>query len=236
MVSRVASRLADFLSFVLRASCLSAARSARGIAVKLLICWVSIWLLGGLAALGQTAKERESIPQLVSRMEAMAAQLEDYEVLGDEVTDGTIRFKLSFKRPNLVRIDTDEGQVTMQPNGEIRGRLGHGLFGRFSRKLRRDDARLKTGQGILFWESHYAATVARIKSQIQAGATASLAVTPKTLELEIREGPTLWRYVIDPVSLFFQETSRTDNGKRVAVTHFRTLRTNVGLETRRFEF
>jgi outer membrane lipoprotein-sorting protein len=204
--------------------------------VKLLLCWVSIGLLGGLAALGQTAKERESIPHLLSRMEAMAAQLDDYQVLGDEVTDGTIRFKLSFKRPNLVRIDTDEGQVTVQPNGEIRGRLGHGLFGRFSRKLGRDDARLKTGQGIPFWESHYAATVARINSQIKAGATATLAVTPKTLELEIREGPTLWRYLIDPGTLFFQETSRWDNGKRVAVDRYRDLRLNVGLETRRFEF
>jgi outer membrane lipoprotein-sorting protein len=205
--------------------------------VKLLLCWASIWLLGSLAALGQTAKERESIPQLLSRMEAMAAQLNDYEVLGDEETEGKpIRFKLSFKQPNLVRIDTDEGQVTVQPNGQIRGRLGRGLFGRISRKLGRDDARLKTGQGIPFWEYHYAATVARIETQIKAGAPAVLAVTPKTLDLEISAGPTMWRYVIDPGTLFFQETSRWDNGKRVAVTHFHAFRPNVGLETRRFEF
>jgi hypothetical protein len=205
--------------------------------VKLLLCWVSIGLLGGLAALGQTAKERESIPQLLSRMESVAAQLNDYEVLGDEETDGKpFRFKLSFKQPNLVRIDSDEGQVTVQPNGEIRGRLGKGLFGRISRKLRRDDARLKNGQGIPFWEMHYAATVTRIESQIKAGATATLAVTPKTLDLEVHEGPTLWRYLIDPDTLYFRETGRWDNGKRVAVDHYRTLRTNLGLETRHFEF
>jgi outer membrane lipoprotein-sorting protein len=205
--------------------------------VKLLLCWASIWLVGGLAAQGQTAKERESIPQLLSRMAAMAAQLDDYEVLGDDETEGKpIRFKFSFKQPNLVRIDTDEGQATVQPNGQIRGRLGKGLFGKISRKLGRDDARLKNGQGIPFWESHYAATVARIGSQIKAGAAAALAVTPQTLDLEIREGSTTWRYIIDPGTLFFRETSRWDNGKRVAVTHFRAFCPNVGLETRRFEF
>src|SRR5713226_6793662 len=94
-----------------------------------------------------------------------AAQLQDYTVVCDCDTNGRVScYKLHFKQPNLVRIDTCKGQVTVQPNGEIRGRLGHGQFGRTSRRLRRDDPRLRDEEGSPFWEATDAATVTQVQS------------------------------------------------------------------------
>src|SRR5438309_521940 len=96
-----------------------------------------IGIIGGLSAVTQPLPSAGNAAALLSRMEARAAQLQDYTVICEGETNGkSSRCKLYFKQPNLVRIDTSNGQVTLQPNGEVRGRLGHGLFGRISRGLR----------------------------------------------------------------------------------------------------
>src|SRR5690349_8782652 len=101
-----------------------------------------IWLWLGLVCLpaaSQAAPQSEQVEALLTRLEARAAQLQDYTVVGEGIDRGKPRrFKFYFKSPHLVRIDTPRGQVTVQPNGEIRGRLGHGLFGWVSRRLGRD--------------------------------------------------------------------------------------------------
>ena len=126
-------------------------------------------IVGGLSAVAQPLPDARNAAALLSRMEARAAQLQDYTVICEgEINGKASRCKLYFKRPDLVRIDTSKGQVTVQPNGEIRGRLGHGLFGRISRGLRRDDPRLRDADGCPFWEATYAAALAQIRSQIRA--------------------------------------------------------------------
>src|SRR5690349_3961854 len=92
-------------------------------------------------ALGAGAQERpKTVTELLARMETAAASLQNYEVTGDGESDGKPNhFNLCFRSPNLVRIDSKEGQVSVQPNGDIRGRLGHGVFGKVSQKLSHDD-------------------------------------------------------------------------------------------------
>ena len=198
---------------------------------------LSVVLLAGLAVACQADPEPDSVAQLLSRMEARAAQLESYEVIVEDEPDGkTHQFKLSFKQPNLVRLDAAEGQVTVQPNGQIRGRRGRGMFGKISVRLRRDDPRLLNTQGIPFWDSFFAATIARIQSQIKAGAAATLTVAPEAFKLELRSSQCVWTYLIDPVTLFFRETIRATPGTRAEVTRYRAFHPNVPLEPRRFEF
>jgi hypothetical protein len=170
-------------------------------------------------------------------MEARAAQLQDYTVLCEGETNGKAsRCKLYFKQPNLVRIDTKSGQVTVQPNGEIRGRLGHGLFGRISRGLRRDDPRLRDADGCPFWEATYAAALAQIRSRIQAGVAATVTKTPDGFDLKVCSGQTVWRYAIDAETLFFREVSRCDGGRQVECDRYLDFRCNVGLDVRVFVF
>ena len=117
----------------------------------------------------------------------------------EDEPDGKVhQFKLYFKQPNLVQLDAAEGQVTVQPNGQIRGRRGRGLFGKISVKLRRDDPRLLNTQGIPFWDSHLAATIARIQTQIKAGAAATFTATPAAFKLELHCSQCVWTYLDRP--------------------------------------
>jgi hypothetical protein len=196
-----------------------------------------IGIIGGLAAVAQPLPNAANMAAVLSRMEVRAAQLQDYTVACEDEANGkTTRYKLYFKQPNLVRIDSRQGQVTVQPNGEIRGRLGRGLFGRISRRLRRDDSRLRDAGGSPFWDSSYTATLRQIHSQIRAGVSSTLTETPEGFDLKIRSGQTVWRYVIDPETLFFRETSRSEGGKQVGITRYYDFHSNMGLEPGVFEF
>jgi hypothetical protein len=196
-----------------------------------------IGIIGGLAAVAQPLSEAPNAAVLLSRVEARAAHLQDYTVICEDEANGkTTRYKLYFKKPNLVRIDSRKGQVTVQPNGEIRGRLGHGLFGRISRRLRRDDSRLRDADGCPFWDYSYPATLLQIRSQIRAGAGSTLTETSEGFDLKIRSGQTVWRYVIDPETLFFREASRSEGDRPVGITHYRDFHPNMGLEPGVFEF
>jgi len=189
------------------------------------------------AAVGRAAPEPKNAEDLVARLEATAASLQDYEVNGEGVAEGKHdRYKLYFKRPDLVRIDAKDGEVSVQPNGDIRGRLGRGPFGFISRKIGRNDSRLRDKEGIPFWESHYPATVARIRSQLRNGATASMTTGPETYTLTLRSGDVTWQYVSDKATMFFRENSRSVNGKQVEVTRYFNYRPNIGLKTSVFKF
>jgi hypothetical protein len=202
-----------------------------------LLLGLSILLVGGPALAGPPVEEPQSIPQLLARMEATASHLESYEVTCEDGPEAKPhRYKLYFKQPNLVRIDASDGQVTVQPNGQIRGRRGKGLFGRISVKLGRNDSRLTTSQGIPFWETHFAATIARIRSQIGVGAASTLTVTPGALKLEVRCDQCLWSYLIDPDTLFFQEIARSGPGSQTETVRYRAFRPNIPLETHLFQF
>ena len=200
--------------------------------------WSSlIGIMGGLSAVAQPMPNTGNAAALFSRMGAKAAQLQDYTVIAERETNGrATRYKLYYKQPNLVRIDTRKGQVTIQPNGEIRGRLGHGLFGKISRRLERDDSRLREADGSPFWDASYPATLTQIQSRIRAGASATVSETPDGFDLKIRSSQTVWQYVLDPETLFFRETSRCERGGPVESTHYSDFRANVGLEPGVFEF
>src|SRR5438045_7761875 len=85
--------------------------------------WVRWMLVLGCltaAGIGRAAPEPTSAEELVARLEATAASLQDYEVNGEGVADGKHdRYKLYYKRPDLVRIDAKDGEVAVQPNGAI---------------------------------------------------------------------------------------------------------------------
>ena len=185
----------------------------------------------------EVSPKGETVETLLARMEVRAAEWQDYTVIGESETHGKqSQFKLYFKQPDLVRIDTHRGQVTVQPNGEIRGRLGHGLFGHFSRQIQRDDPRLKDAEGRPFWDSSYPATLAFIRSRIKEGATATVSTEPVGLQIELRSGPDTWRYVINSGTLFFRETSHLKEGELVQVTRYTDFHANLGLEQHVFEF
>jgi hypothetical protein len=199
--------------------------------------WLSIWIFGiGAASIG-AAPAPQSADELLSRLEARAAQLLDYQVKAETSRRGqTIHLKLYFKQPNLVRIDTSLGQVAVQPDGEIRGRLGKGPLGKDSEKIDRNDPRLRDAQGTPFYEMYFGATLARIRAQIKAGASATAAMKPAAPTLEVRSGATVWTYVVDPDTLFFREIDCTQNGRQVDAIRYSSFQPNLGLETRLFQF
>jgi hypothetical protein len=205
--------------------------------MKPITYWLSIWIFGGLAPLLWAAPARQSAEELLSQLEARAAQLRDYRVNAQTRFRGqTIHLKVYFKQPNLVRIDAPLGQVTVQPDGEIRGRAGKGPLGKDSDTIDRKDRRLRDAEGTPFWEMYFGATLARIRAQIRAGASATATVKQDAPTLEVRSGPTVWTYVVDPDTLFFREIDRAENGRSVHTVRYSSFQPNVGLEARFFQF
>jgi len=197
------------------------------------------WLLAiaGLVLTGRAAPEVRDAATLVAQLQASAAALQDYEVTGEGISDGKhSHYRFFYKRPDLVRIDTKDGEVSVQPNGEIRGRLGHGPFGLISRKLSRNDRRLHDAEGIPFWESHFPASVGRIEALIKNGGTPSMTSGPETYTLTVRSGDTTLTFVIDRATMFFRENSRSVNGKQVDLTRYSNYRPNSGLKASFFKF
>jgi hypothetical protein len=185
----------------------------------------------------RAAQDAKNAEELVARMETMASGLQDYQVTGQGEAEGKkTKFTLYYKKPDLVRIDTEDGQVAVQPNGDIRGRLGRGPFGSISRKVDRSDKRLRDSEGIPFWESHYPATVARIRAQLKGGAAATLNTDTGDYNLEIRSGDTTWKYSVDKNSLFLKENSRWVGGRQVEITRYSGFRANTGMRTGHFKF
>jgi outer membrane lipoprotein-sorting protein len=200
---------------------------------------VTLLMLCALAAAATclAAPEAKTSAQLLAQMAAAAASFEDYEVSGVGETNGKREeFKVYFKKPELVRIDTERGQVAVQPNGTIRGRLGKGPFGMISKGIGRDDAQLRDSEGVPFWNSHYAATVARIQEQVKNGAKSSVTSEDDTYELEVRSGNTTFYYTVDKKTLFFRENRRTVGGKVVETTRYSGFRPNTGMKATFFKF
>jgi hypothetical protein len=195
--------------------------------MKPITYWLSIWIFGMGAASVWAAPPPQSADELLSRLEARAAQLQDYQVRGETTHRGQ---KVHLK------VDTSLGQVTVQPNGEIRGRLGKGPLGKDSEKIDRDDPRLRSAAGTPFYEMYFGATLARIRAQIKAGASATAAMKPDAPTLEVRSGATVWTYVVDPDTLFFREIDCIKNGKQVDAIQYSSFQPNLGLETRFFQF
>jgi hypothetical protein len=110
------------------------------------------------------------------------------------------------------------------------------MFGKISRRLRRDDPRLRDADGSPFWDSCYAAALTQIQSRMRTGVGATVSEPPDGFDLRVRSSQTVWRYVIDPGTLFFRETSRSEGGRQVESTRYCDFRCNVGLESGVFEF
>jgi hypothetical protein len=114
--------------------------------------------------------------------------------------------------------------------------MGKGLFGKLSQALGRHDKRLKDDEGIPFYDTHYLAMIARIKSQAKQGAALKTSVQSGKYTLNVQSGQTVWRYVIDSKSLFLAENSRTIRGKLVDITHYSNFHPNTGIKTETFKF
>jgi hypothetical protein len=100
----------------------------------------------------------------------------------------------------------------------------------------RNDSRLVTAQGFPFWETNFAATIARIRSQIGTSTASTLTVTPGVLKLEVRCDQCLWSYLIDPETLFFEEIARSEPGRPTATVRYQAFRPNIPLDTHFFQF
>lgn len=197
---------------------------------------VVLFVLAAAAACA-AAPEAKTPAQLLAQMAAMAATLNDYEVSGVGESDGKRDvFKVYFLKPQLVRLDSERGQVSVQPNGTIRGRLGKGPFGMISQGIGRDDQKLKDAEGVPFWDSHYAATVTRIQERLKEGAKATLTSDSDAYRLEVRSGTTTWKYVIDRKTLFFRENTRSAGDRTVETTRYSDFRSNTGLKPAFFKF
>src|SRR5260370_20818324 len=165
--------------------------------MKPITYWLSIWIFCGLAAPLWAAPAPRSAEGRLTRLEARAAQVQDYRVNAQTRFHGqTIHLKFCFNHPNLVRIDAPLGQVTVQPDGEIRGRAGKGPLGKDSDTMDRKDRRLRDAEGTPFWEMYFGAILARIRAQVRAGASATATVKQDAPTLEVRSGPTVWTYVV----------------------------------------
>ncbi len=194
-------------------------------------------LCGARAGVSQDTAKPKNVDQLLSSLDRVESQWQDYQVSGNTEAAGKQQpFKVYFKKPNLVRIDSKDGQVSVQPNGDIRGRLGHGIFGKISRKLDRNDKRLQDDEGIPFYQSDFPDMVARIRDQVKKGAAATMSDEHDTFGLEIHAGDTVWKYTFDKSHLTFQENSRWVKGKQIECTHYTDFRANSGLKTDLFKF
>jgi outer membrane lipoprotein-sorting protein len=189
------------------------------------------------AAQRQASKRPANVPDLLARMDRAAAKLQDYTVTGTTESDGKQeQFKLTYKRPGLVRIDSRDGQVAVQPNQEIKGRLGRGVFGKIAQKIKRDDKRLKDSEGIPFYESDFVSMLARIRARIRAGDAATMKAGGTFYYLEIRSGDTVRGYRVDSRSFYLLENSRKVKGGPVEITRYTDFRPNSGVKLDRFKF
>lgn len=175
--------------------------------------------------------------QLISRLEQAWGSWQDYQYTGRSVSGGkTTEFRYYYMRPDFVRIDTRRGQVSVQPDGDIRGRLGKGLFGSISRRLDRSDKRLRDAEGIPFYDTSLPATLARIRDKVSSGANATVQEMDRSYVLAVRSGDTTWKYYVDRQSLAPEQSERFVNGGEVEVTRYVDFRPNVGLSTGFFKF
>jgi len=185
----------------------------------------------------QAVEKPTNVQELLACLESAVANLQDYTVTGTTETDGKKQqFKMAFKRPNLVRIDTHQGQVSVQPNGDIKGRLGHGPFGKIAQKLRRSDKRLQDAEGIPFYESDFLSMLARVQAQIKEGAAATMNADTTSYVLEIHSGDTAWKYRLDSSDFSLQESSRWVKSKQAEITHYTDFHANTGIKTGFFKF
>jgi hypothetical protein len=205
--------------------------------MKPMLYWLSVWIFGGLAAPLWAGPSPLNAEELLSQLEARAAQLRDYRVnVQTRFRGQMIHVKYYFKQPNLVRVDAPLGQVTVQPDGEIRGRAGKGLLGKDAETIDRSDHRLRDAEGTPFWDTYFSAALARIRAQVRSGASATVTVKQDAPTLEVRSGPAVWTYTVDPDTLFFREIDRAENGKQVESVRYSSFQPNVGLDTRFFQF
>lgn len=202
-----------------------------------------LWTLPGQSAWAgrqsaeKPAEKPHDVESLLSELDHAMAGWQDYQVKGDSEANGKHdRFKVYFKRPDLVRVDAKDGQVAVQPNGTIRGRLGHGIFGRISRGLRRDDKRLRDDEGVPFYDNYFPALTARFRQWIKDGGVATMSDGPTGYVLEIRSDKTVRKYTFDKSNFSLLEGSRTIDGRLVGTTHYTDFRCNTGLSQQFFRF
>lgn len=204
----------------------------------LLILCISWPVVGQDAGTSKPAALKPSnVQELLACLDRAAANLQDYTVSGTTEADGKKQtFKMAYKRPNLVRIDTRAGQVSVQPNGDIKGRLGRGPFGNVTQTLSRRDKRLKDAEGIPFYESDFVSLLARVQAQIKGGAAAAMQAETTAYILEIRSGDTVWKYRLGSSDFSLQESSRWVNGKQVEIARYTDFHANTGIKTDYFKF
>lgn len=183
------------------------------------------------------AQQPSSVEELLACLDRAAEGLHGYTVTGATVVDGkTQQFKMAFLRPKMVRIDTKDGQVSVQPNGAIKGRLGRGPLGKIAQTLSREDKRLQDAEGIPFYESDFLSMLARIESKVKAGAVATMQAKPTGCQLELRSGETVWRYRFSTGDYSLLESSRWVNGKQVETSVYTQFRPNAPLTAAYFKF
>lgn len=178
-----------------------------------------------------------SVQELLTCLEGAAAKLQDYTVSGTTESDGKKQqFKIAYRRPGLVRIDTHAGQVSVQPGGDIKGRLGHGPFGKIAQSLARRDKRLRDSECIPFYESDFVSRLARVQAQIKEGAAAVMRPDTNAYILEVHSGDTAWKYRLDKANFSLQESSRWVNDKQVEITRYADFHANTGIKPDYFKF
>jgi phage antirepressor YoqD-like protein len=78
--------------------------------------------------------------------------------------------------------------------------------------------------------------LARVKGQIQSGATATMKADSISYYLEIGSGNTMWQYSLDRNNFSVQESSRWVNGKQLEITRYTAFHANGGVTTDLFKF
>lgn len=207
------------------------------------------WLVSLLAAVPAAAQVQsvEAKPQniehpadaeaVLTEIEHKVAGWEDYRVRGDNVVKGKhSRYTVYFKMPDLVRVDCREGQVTLQADGTVRGRLGHGLFGAISRGISRNDKRLKDDEGNAFYENHLPAVIARIRKRVRDGARLEAQDCNETYRLSVVTSAVTWSYEFDKKTGELITDSRTVDGTEVESTHYTDYKINTHLAAGLFRF
>jgi|SRR5579871_2199351 len=178
-----------------------------------------------------------SVKELLACLESATASLQDYTVNATTAFGGrSLRLNITYKRPDLIRIDTPIGQASVQPNGDIMGRLGHGPLGKMAFKIDRNDKRLRDAEGIPFYRLDFPSMLARVREQIKDGAAATMTADAGAYRLEIRSGDTTWDYAFAPNDFSLQENSRWVKGKQAQITRYKDFQPNTGIKSEYFRF